>query len=67
MEKENTEHKHRVEIIELEHKNELARIEQEFEASAKYNAIGDLFSNPEKMLDMLKLLENPNFQKHAKK
>jgi len=59
---ENAEHKHKIEIIELEHKNELTRKDHELESSAMYKAVGDLFANPEKISELLKVLNNPTFK-----
>ena len=67
MDKENAEHKHKIEIIELEHKNELTRKDHELESSAMYKAVGDLFANPEKISELLKVLNNPTFKGYLKK
>ena len=67
MESKNADHKHKMEVIELEHKNDLLRKEQEFEASAKYNAMNTAFESPEKLLSLLGMMENPDFQKYMKK
>ena len=66
MENKNAEHEHKIEVIELEHRNKLAKIEQEHEASAKYGAIEDLVSNPDKLLGLLEVVNNPKYKKFIK-
>ena len=66
MENRSVEHNRNIEVINLEHKNELAKIEQEQETTAKYAAMGDLFTNPEKISGLLDVLNNPDFQRFTK-
>jgi hypothetical protein len=67
LEKEKAEHKNKLEIIELEHNNEIARKTQELETSTKYSAIGDIISNLDKINEIIKAIENPAFMKYARK
>jgi len=61
----NNEHKNKLEIIKLEHENELSRKSQEIEKSATFGAIEKMLGNTN-INDVLKLLDNPQFQKHIK-
>jgi len=67
MDKRSDEHEKKIEIMGLEHQNELLRKSQELENSVKFNAMGEMFSSPEKIKGLLDLIEDPKLKPFMKK
>ncbi|WP_310605311.1 hypothetical protein [Anaerosporobacter sp.] len=61
-EKSNQEHKHKMEILELEHRNEMESKEKEQSNAAMYGVMTDMLKEPEKLVGLMELVNNPIFK-----
>ncbi|MDD3172745.1 MAG: hypothetical protein PHF63_03665 [Herbinix sp.] len=57
------EHKHKLEIISLEHQYDIDKKDKEQSSAAMYGVMGELFTNPQKLNELMKLADHPMFKK----
>lgn len=56
-------HRHKVEIMEIEHRNALESKEKEQSNAAMFGVMADVIKDPSKLQGILELANNPAFKK----
>ena len=58
-------HKHKLELLELEHKNALESKEKELSNAAMFGVMADLLRDPKKLSGIMELASDPRFVKRV--